>query len=68
MTLMFSILTLAIKFDCLFLTIFQSFYLFASFIFDKLALSPPECMFQKKFKITILSTPVHKTVSKVPKT
>ena len=36
MTPMFSIFTLAIKFDCLFLTIFQSFYLFAGFIFDKL--------------------------------
>ena len=39
MTLMFSIFTLAIKFDCLFLTIFQSFHLFVGFIFDKLA--PP---------------------------
>ena len=37
MTPMFSIFILAIKFDCLFLTIFQSFYLFLSFIFDKLA-------------------------------
>ena len=34
---MFSIFTLAIKFDCVFLTIFQSFYLFVSFIFNKLA-------------------------------
>ena len=39
MTPMFSIFTLAIKFDCLFLTIFQSFHLFVSFVFDKLA--PP---------------------------
>ena len=39
MTPMFSIFTLAIKHDCLFLTIFQSFHLFVSFIFDKLA--PP---------------------------
>ena len=36
---MFSIFPLAIKFDCLFLTIFQSFYLFVSYIFYKLA--PP---------------------------
>ena len=39
MTPMFSILTLAIKFDCLILTIFQSFHLFVSFLFDKL--DPP---------------------------
>ena len=39
MTPMFSIFTLAIKFDCSFVTIFQSFYLFVGFIFDKLA--PP---------------------------
>ena len=45
MTPMFSIFTLAIKFDCLFLAIFKSFYLFVSFIFDKLALSL-EYMFQ----------------------
>ena len=36
---MFSNFTLAIKFDCVFLTIFQSFHLFVSFIFSKLA--PP---------------------------
>ena len=40
MTPMFRIFTLAIKFDCVFLTIFQSFYLFVSFIFNKLA--PPQ--------------------------
>ena len=40
MTPMFSIFTLAIKFDLVFLTIFQSFYLFFSFIFNKLA--PPK--------------------------
>ena len=40
MTPIFSIFTLAIEFDCLFLTIFQSFHLFISFIFEKLA--PPE--------------------------
>ena len=34
---MFSIFTLAIKFDCLFLAIFQSFHLLARFIFGKLA-------------------------------
>ena len=49
MTPMFSIFTLAIKFDGLFLTIFQSFHLFVSFIFDKLAPRPPEHMFQKMF-------------------
>ena len=47
MTPMFSIFTLAIKFDDLFLTIFESFHLFVSFVFDKLA--PPEYMFQKVF-------------------
>ena len=36
MTPMFSVFTLAIKFDSVFLTIFQSFYLFVSFIFNKL--------------------------------
>ena len=34
---MFGIFTLAIKFDCLFLAIFQSFHWFVSFICDKLA-------------------------------
>ena len=53
MTPMLSIFTSAIKFDCLFLAIFQSFYLFVSFIFDKLAPPPPEYMFQKMFYITI---------------
>ena len=52
MTPMFSIFTLAIKFDCLFLTIFQSFHLFVSFVFDKLA-PLPEYVFQKMFWITI---------------
>ena len=46
MTPMFSIFILAIKFDRLFFTIFQSFHLFVGFIFDKLAF-PPEHMFQK---------------------
>ena len=49
MTPMFSIFTLAIKFDCLFFTIFQSFHLFVGFIFDKLAPLPPKHMFQKIF-------------------
>ena len=40
MTPMLSIFTLVIEFDCLFLAIFQSFRVFLSFIFDKLA-SPP---------------------------
>ena len=47
MTPMFSIFTPAIKFGCLFLVIFQSFRVFVSFSFDKLA--PPEYMFQKMF-------------------
>ena len=64
---MLSIFTLAIKVDGLFLTIFQSFHLFVSFVFDKLA-PPPEYMFQKMFYITISSTPVNKIVSKVLKT
>ena len=41
MTPMFSIFTLAIKFDNLFLTIYQSFHLFVGFIFVKLASPPP---------------------------
>ena len=45
MTPMFSIFTLAIKFDGLFLTIFQSFHLFVSFVFDKLA--PPKIYVSK---------------------
>ena len=49
MTPMLSIFTLAIKFDCLFLIIFQSFHLFVGFIFDKLAPLPLEYMFQKMF-------------------
>ena len=44
MTPMFSIFTLAIKFDCLFLAIFQSFHLFVSCIFDKLAPSLNLCL------------------------
>ena len=40
MTPMFSIFTLAIKFDCVFLTIFESFLLFVSFIFNKSAPPP----------------------------
>ena len=47
MTPMFGIFTLAIKFECLFLTIFQSFHLFVRSIFDNVA--PPEDMFQKIF-------------------
>ena len=49
MTPMFSIFTLAIKFDCVFLTIFQSFYFFIRFIFNKLAPPPPKYMLQKMF-------------------
>ena len=45
MTPMFSIFTLAIKFDCLVLAIFQSFHLIVSF-------PPPlEYVFQKMFQI-----------------
>ena len=39
---MFSIFTQTMKFDCLFLAIFQSFSWFVSFIFEKLALPPTE--------------------------
>ena len=46
MSPMFSIFTLAIKLDHLFLTIFQSFHLFVSFIFDKLA--PPPRIYVSK--------------------
>ena len=49
MTPMFSIFTLTIKFDCLFLAIFQSFHLFESCIFDKKYPLPPEYKFQKMF-------------------
>ena len=47
---MFSILTLVIKFDCLFLTIYQSFHLFLGFIFDKLAPPPLNIFFKRCFK------------------
>ena len=46
MTPMFSIFTLAIKFDCLFLTILKSFHVFAGFRFEKLA--PPSWIFVSK--------------------
>ena len=49
MTPMFSIFTLAIKSDCLFLVIFQSFYVFVSFSFDKVAPSLNVC-FKRCFK------------------
>ena len=49
MTPMFSSFTFAIKFDCLFLTIFQSFHLLVGSIFDKLAPPSFEYMFQKMF-------------------
>ena len=47
---MFSIFTLAIKFDCLFFTIFQSFHLLVDFIFDKLAPFPLNICFKRCFK------------------
>ena len=50
MTPMFSIFTLAIKFDCLLFTIFQSFHLFVVFIFDKLAPFPLNICFKRCFK------------------
>ena len=50
MTTMFSIFTFAIKFDCVFLTIFQSFHLFVGFIFDKLAPFPLNICFKRCFK------------------
>ena len=50
MTPLFCIFTLAIKFDCKFLTSFQSFYLFVSSIFDKLAPPPLNICFKKCFK------------------
>ena len=40
MTPMFSIFTLALKFDCLVLAIFQSFHLIVIFDFDKFAPTP----------------------------
>ena len=40
MTPRFSIFTPAIKFDCLVLAIFQSFYLIVIFNFDKLSPTP----------------------------
>ena len=42
LTPMFSIFTLAIKFDCLVLAIFQSFHLIVIFNFDKLAPTPSQ--------------------------
>ena len=42
---MFGVFTLAIKFDCLLLGIFKSFYRFLTLIFEKLA--SPDDMFQK---------------------
>ena len=46
---LFSIFTLAIKFDCLFLTIYQRFHLFVGFIFVKLA-PPIDICFKRCFK------------------
>ena len=54
MTPMFRIFTLGIKFDSLFLAIFQSFQVFVSFIFEKLPPPPLEYIFQKMFWISIL--------------
>ena len=49
MTIMFSIFTLPIKFDCLVLAISQSFHVIVSFIFGKLAPSLNIC-FKQCFK------------------
>ena len=54
----FSISTLAIKFDCLFLAIFQSLHLFMSFIFVKLA--PPPLYASKDALNLCLDFPVQK--------
>ena len=67
MTPMLSIFALAIEFDRLFLAIFQSFRVFLSFIFDKLAPSPLNICFKGCFKSLFGSIPEHKTVSKVQK-
>ena len=67
MTPVFSSFTLAIKFNCLFLTIFQSFHLFVSFIFDELA-PPLNICFKRCFKSLFSPLQCIKTVSKVPKT
>ena len=64
---MFKIFTPTIKFDCLFLAIFQSFYRFVSFIFDKFAPSPNTC-FKGCFKSRFGPFQCKKTVSKVLKT
>ena len=42
---MFGVFALAMKFDCLFLGIFKSFYWYVTLIFEKFPL--PEYMFQK---------------------
>ena len=47
MKLMYSIFILAIKFDGLFLAIFQSFHWFVGLIFDKLA-PPPNILYVSK--------------------
>ena len=46
---MFSIFTLAIKFDCIFLTIYQRLHLLVGYIFDKIAPSLNIC-FKRCFK------------------
>ena len=43
---LFGIFTLAIKFDCIFMGIFQSFHSFVTFVFDKLA--PPPRIYVSK--------------------
>ena len=56
---MFSNFILAIKFDCLFWAIFQSFHLFVSFIFDKLP-PPLSIICFKRCLKSLKSIPVQK--------
>ena len=48
---MFGVFIPAIKFDYLFLDIFQSFYWFVTLIFDKFTPSPLNICFKKCFKL-----------------
>ena len=50
---MFDVFTLAMKFDCLFLGIFQSFHKFVTLIFDKVAAPLNICL--KKYVKSVIS-------------
>ena len=65
---MFRIFTLVIKFNCLFLAIFQSFRKFVSFIFDKLAPPPRINVSKSALNLFLVHSSAKKTVSKVLKT